>query len=209
MLELHTFVVTPFAQNCRLLVCAGTGAAAVIDPGEAEPVLAAVAQLGVAVTHLLATHGHIDHIAGAEELRRALRAPFYFPPADDDWRLALPAQAAMFGLAEPPIPAVDRPLQHGDRLAVGRVELEVLHCPGHTPGHVCFHCAAAARLFSGDVLFQGSVGRTDFPGGSFAQLQRSIRGRLYALPPATVVHCGHGPDTTIGAEAAGNPFVPA
>lgn len=209
MLEVHPVVVTPFLQNCTVLVCSETGAAMVCDPGEAEPVLRRVRDMGVEAAAILATHGHLDHIGGAAELARALRAPFWYPRGDDFWRLRLPQQAAAWGLPPAEVPEVDRELRAGDVLTLGRERLEVLHCPGHTPGHVCFHAPDSELVLAGDVLFRGSVGRTDFPGGSWPQLQRSIQEQLYRLPPRTRVFCGHGPETTIAEEAATNPFVRA
>lgn len=207
MLHIHEVTVTLFEQNCTILACSETGEAAICDGGDAEPVLARVAELGVRVTKILATHGHLDHIGGTAELQQALRVPFYFPAADDFWRLALPEQAARFGFPPVEIPQPDHDLRHGDSINIGASRLEVLHCPGHTPGHVVFHDPLGQQLVAGDVLFRGSVGRTDFPQGSFRDLERSIRARLYTLAPETCVHCGHGPTTTIGHEARTNPFV--
>lgn len=207
MLEVHTIPVTPFLQNCTVLVDGATGAAAVCDCGDAEPVLAWLRDRDLEVRAILATHGHIDHVGGTAELRRALGVPFLFPPGDLPWLRELPRQAQAFGLPPMPAPEVDGELVEGRPLQVGGVELEVLHCPGHTPGHVCFHAPAAGILVAGDVLFRGSIGRTDLPGGSFPELARSIREKLYVLPPETVVHCGHGPSTTIGEEARHNAFV--
>lgn len=207
MLEIHEVAVTPFEQNCTILVCSETRAAAVVDCGDAAPVLARLEELGVAPQLILGTHGHLDHIGGTAELQRALGVPFLFPPEDDFWRLAIPQQAASFGFPPTEIPEPDGPLRDGDVVRVGACELEVIACPGHTPGHVVLHDRAGKQLIAGDVLFRGSIGRTDFPRGSFRDLERSIRERLYVLPPETVVHCGHGPTTTIGHEARTNPFV--
>lgn len=209
MLEIHEVPVTPFMQNCTILRCTETGRGVVIDCGDAAPVLQRIAALDVQIERILATHGHLDHIGGTAELQQALQVPFLFPSGDDFWRLGLPEQARMFGAAEAAIPEPDGDLHEGDRIPVGAGELEVLHCPGHTPGHVVFFDRADEQLIAGDVLFNGSIGRTDFPRGSFEQLERSIREKLYVLPPQTVVHCGHGPTTTIGHEAATNPFVRA
>ena len=207
MLRIHEVTVTPFEQNCTILVCEETGEAAVCDCGDAAPVLARLAQLGVRPVKILATHGHLDHIGGTAELQRILRVPFWFPSGDDFWRLALTQQAATFGFPEVEVPQPDHDLQDGDVVTIGACRLDVIHCPGHTPGHVVLHDAAGKQLIAGDVLFRGSIGRTDFPRGSFRDLERSIRERLYVLPPETVVHCGHGPTTTIGHEARTNPFV--
>lgn len=207
MLEIHEVPVTPFEQNCTILLDPATREAAVCDCGEAEPVLACARELGARIIKIFATHGHLDHIGGTAELQRATGAPFWFPPGDDFLRLALPQHAMAFGFPPVEVPEPDHALHHGDVVSVGGHRLDVLHCPGHTPGHVVFHDAAGGQLIAGDVLFHGSIGRTDFPRGSFADLERSIRTRLYALPDATVVHCGHGPTTTIGREARSNPFV--
>lgn len=209
MLEVVEIPVTPFQQNCTLLICGTTQRAAVCDCGDAAPVLAEIARRGVQVDLILATHGHLDHIGGTVELQRALDVPFLFPYGDDFWRLALTEQAAAFGFGRVEIPEPDGDLVHGQTVEVGEVRLEVRHCPGHTPGHVVFYDAASGQLIAGDVLFRGSIGRTDFPRGSFEELERSIRTQLYSLPPETLVHCGHGPTTTIGEEARSNPFVRA
>ncbi len=207
MLRIHEVPVTPFQQNCTILVCEDSGEAAICDCGDAGPVLERIAELGVKPVKILATHGHLDHIGGTAALQEALGLPFWFPSGDDFWRLALPQQAQSFGFPEVRIPEPDHDLCHGDVVTIGTCRLDVIHCPGHTPGHVVLHDARGKQLIAGDVLFRGSVGRTDFPRGSFADLERSIRERLYVLPPETEVHCGHGPTTTIGREARSNPFV--
>ncbi len=207
MLEIHEIPVTPFVQNCTLWVCSESGRAVVCDCGEAGPVLARVAELGVEVEAIVATHGHLDHIAGTAELQQALGVPFHFPPEDDFWRLGLQQQAQTFGMPAPEIPQPDAALEHGMEFQLGEHRLEVRHCPGHTPGHVVFFHAAGEQLVAGDVIFQGSIGRTDFPRGSFPQLERSIREQVYTLPGPTRIHCGHGPTTTVGHESATNPFV--
>lgn len=208
-LAIHEIPVTPFQQNCTIVACTQSGNAAVVDCGDAAPVLAYAQHLDVEVVLILATHGHLDHIGGTAELKQALGVPFLFPSGDDFLRLGLPDQARMFGLPPVEVPQPDGDLKEGDRVAIGEGELEVLHCPGHTPGHMVLYDRAGGQLIAGDVLFQGSIGRTDFPRGSFEDLERSIREKVYALPPETVVHCGHGPTTTIGHEAATNPFVRA
>ena len=209
MLEVVEIPVTPFQQNCTLLICTETRKAAVCDCGDAEPVLAEIEAREVEVEQILATHGHLDHIGGTAALQQALGVPFLFPEEDDFWREALPEQAAAYGFPAIEIPQPDGGLVHGQRVEVGKVEFEVRHCPGHTPGHVVFSDAASGTLIAGDVIFQGSVGRTDFPRGSWPQLENSIRQQIYTLPGETLIHCGHGPTTTVGAEAASNPFVRA
>lgn len=209
MLEVVEIPVTPFQQNCTLLICRATRKAAVCDCGDAAPVLAEIEARGVTVELILATHGHLDHIGGTAELQKALGVPFLFPKEDDFWRVALPEQAAAYGFPPIEVPEPDGELVHGQRVCIGEVELEVRHCPGHTPGHVVFYDAPTGTLIAGDVIFQGSVGRTDFPRGSWPQLENSIKQQIYTLPAETRIHCGHGPTTTVGAEAASNPFVRA
>lgn len=209
MLEVVEIPVTPFQQNCTLLICTTTGKAAVCDCGDAVPVLAEIAARKVEVELILATHGHLDHIGGTAPLQKALGVPFLFHSDDDFWRLSLPEQGAKYGFPGIPIPEPDGELVHGQRVKVGEVEFEVRHCPGHTPGHVVFYEAKSGTLIAGDVIFQGSVGRTDFPRGSFPDLERSIKQQVYSLPDETLIHCGHGPTTTVGQEARSNPFVRA
>ncbi|MBC8327441.1 MAG: MBL fold metallo-hydrolase [Planctomycetes bacterium] len=206
-LEIHEVPVTPFQQNCTVLVCADTGAAAVCDCGDAGPVLALLGKLGVEASMILATHGHLDHVGGTAELKRATGLDFWYPPADDMWLERLQHQVQLYGWGPVETPRYEHELHGGDRLQLGHAELEVRHCPGHTPGHVIFVDAAGAQMVAGDVIFSGSVGRTDFPGGSWEQLERSIREQVYSLPDDTLIHCGHGPTTTVGREAMTNPFV--
>ena len=201
--------VTPFQQNCSLTWCEQTGAAALIDPGgEAERLLAAVAQRGLRLEKLLLTHGHIDHVGAAFELATQLGIPIEGPQrADAYWLESLPQQCEMFGF--PPTPAFtpDRWLEDGDRVNVGLEELEVLHTPGHTPGHVVFYHRADQLAFVGDVLFQGSIGRTDFPRGSYPELIASIRHKLFPLGDDVTFIPGHGPASTFGEERLTNPYV--
>lgn len=209
MLEIHEIPVTPFQQNCTLWVCTETRKAAVCDCGDAGPVVEKVQELGVEVESIVATHGHLDHIGGTVELQQVYDVPFWFPRLDDFWREGIAQQAQMYGLPPMQIPQPDHDINEGDVFRVGNQELQVLHCPGHTPGHMVFYHQASKQLVAGDVLFAGSIGRTDFPRGSFPELERSIKTKLYTLPSDTLVHCGHGPTTTIGHEALTNPFVRA
>lgn len=201
--------VTPFQQNCTLLWCEQTHAAALIDPGgDAPRLLAAIAERGLKLVKLLLTHGHIDHVGAATELAAQFAIPIEGPHQGDAyWLDGLPQQSAMYGF--PPVAAFtpDRWLQHGDRVTVGEETLEVLHCPGHTPGHVVFFHAGEKVAFVGDVLFQGSIGRTDFPGGNLETLLSSIRERLWPLGDDVVFIPGHGPDSTFGVERRSNPYV--
>ncbi|MCE4538669.1 MBL fold metallo-hydrolase [Pelomonas sp. P7] len=209
MLQSLTLPVTPFQQNCSIVWCDVTHEAAVIDPGGELPrLLAAVQERGLHLKAIWLTHAHIDHAGGAGQLAREQGLPIVGPhPGDQFWIDGLAQQSRMFGF--PPAEAFepDRWLHDGDTVRIGEEVLSVRHCPGHTPGHVVFHSASAGRVFVGDVLFAGSIGRTDFPGGSHRQLIDSIRGRLWPMGDATIVVPGHGPETSIGRERAGNPYV--
>mgnify|MGYP001615504474 CR=1 FL=1 len=201
--------VTPFQQNCTLLWCEQTLAATLIDPGgDAGLLLAAVAQRGLKLVNLLLTHGHLDHVGAAQELATQFAIPIEGPhQADAYWLADLPQQSARFGFPHTDAFTPDRWLKHGDRVTVGNQTLEVLHCPGHTPGHVVFFHAGEKVAFVGDVLFQGSIGRTDFPGGDLDTLLSSIRERLWPLGDDVVFIPGHGPDSTFGEERRNNPYV--
>lgn len=208
-LHYQTIPVTPFQQNCSIVWCGQTMEAAVIDPGGELPrIEAAVQRLGVDVRQIWLTHAHIDHAGGAAELARRRQLPIVGPNEGDQfWIDGLAEQGRMFGFAaaEPFVPT--RWLHDGDTVQVGQCVLHVRHCPGHTPGHVVFHSKQARRAFVGDVLFAGSIGRTDFPGGNHAQLIASIRQRLWPMGDDTVFIPGHGPESTFGQERKTNPFV--
>ncbi len=196
----------PFDNNVYVLVCAGTRQAAVLDVAfEPQTVIAEVRDAGLDVRYLLNTHAHYDHAAGMREAQQALGGDYYLHPDDRPLLDALTQQGAMFGLPPAEGPEVIHDLAHGMKLPLGDSMLEVIHAPGHSPGSVCF--LAEGRLWDGDVLFAGSIGRTDLPGGSFKTLEASIRGRLFPLPDDTEVFPGHGPPTTIGHERLHNPFV--
>ncbi len=209
MLRHQTIPVTPFEQNCSLVWCDQTLQAAIIDPGGDLPrIRAAVLAHKLKLTQILLTHAHIDHAGGTGTLARELKLPIVGPhPGDQFWIDGLPQQAQMFGFAqaEPFVPT--RWLQGGDTVQVGSSTLAVRHCPGHTPGHVVFHSAEASLAFVGDVLFAGSIGRTDFPGGDLDTLLNSIRNQLWPLGDHTVFVPGHGPQSTFGHERRHNPYV--
>jgi glyoxylase-like metal-dependent hydrolase (beta-lactamase superfamily II) len=201
--------VTPFAQNCSVVWHAESGRGAVIDPGgDLEKILAVVRDEKVTVEKILLTHAHIDHAGGTAELARTLGVPIEGPhPGDQFWIDGLPQQSRMFGLPSGGTFVPDRWLDDGDCVHVGEIELEVLHCPGHTPGHVVFYSRADRLAFVGDVLFAGSIGRTDFPGGDYDTLIRAIRGKLFPLGDDVRFVPGHGPTSTFGEERRSNPFV--
>jgi hydroxyacylglutathione hydrolase len=195
-----------FGENCWLLADGRTGDAVMIDPGE-EPAMF-LAELDTRRWTLRAiwiTHGHIDHILGVAAVKRATRAPLYLHPADRPLYDALAEQGAWFGLRADPPPPPDQALAAGQQLVVGGLEFTVRHTPGHSPGSVSF--VGQGTIFGGDVLFNGSIGRTDLPGGDFATLMRSIQRDFLSLPDSTVVRSGHGPETTIGVERLTNPFL--
>ena len=200
--------VTPFQQNCTLLWCERTKRAAVIDPGgDLERIRDAIAQSGVTVEKILLTHGHIDHAAGAAELRDELGVTIEGPHKADDFLLQhLAEQGQAYGI---PARAVtpDRWLEEGETVTVGELTLDVLHCPGHSPGSVVLVSKAERFAIVGDVLFQGSVGRVDLPGGDGKALIRSIKDKLLPLGDDIAFICGHGPMSTIGQERQANPFL--
>lgn len=201
--------VTPFQQNCSLIWDEDSRRGAVVDPGgEIDRVLAEADQRGLTLEKVLLTHAHVDHCAATADLVRARALPVEGPQRDDQfWIEALPQAAAQFGLPPARSFEPDRWLEHGDRVTVGGQTLEVLHCPGHTPGHVVFFHRGERCAWVGDVLFAGSIGRTDFPRGNHAALIRSIRERLFPLGDDVRFVPGHGPMSTFGAERRSNPFV--
>jgi glyoxylase-like metal-dependent hydrolase (beta-lactamase superfamily II) len=208
VLVVRQAVVGPFAENTWLVADSATGEAAILDPGGESARVQGLTQPGdLRILSVLATHGHVDHIAGAEELVRASGAPFRIHPADDPFVRALPSQAAGLGFGTVRSPPVSGPLADGDTLRVGRHEATVLHTPGHSPGSVCLWFPADRVLFTGDTLFRGSVGRTDLPGGDAGSLVRSIREKLLPLGDDVRFFPGHGPAGTIGDERRMNPFV--
>ncbi len=201
--------VTPFVQNCSLLCCEETGMAAVVDPGgDIDQIIEAARNEQVEIEKILVTHGHIDHVGGVADLAERLGVPIEGPhPEDQFWIDGLPMQSRMFGFHAVRPFTPDRWLAGGDRVRFGNIELEVRHCPGHTPGHVIFFQPEAKLAIVGDVLFQGSIGRTDFPKGDYATLIRSIREQLWPLGDDVRFIPGHGPDSTFGEERRHNPFV--
>jgi glyoxylase-like metal-dependent hydrolase (beta-lactamase superfamily II) len=202
--------VTPFVQNCTLLIDRGRGVAVAVDPGgEIDRILAALAEEKARLTAIWLTHGHIDHVAGAPDLAKAVGGvPILGPQAADAyWLQGLAQQAQMFGF--PPARAFtpEAWLNDGEHVAVGDFIFQVLHVPGHTPGHLAFYQPEMALVLVGDLLFVGSVGRTDFPGGDAAALERSIRTKLFPLGDEVRFIPGHGPTGTLGEERRTNPFV--
>lgn len=215
-LKIATIPVTPFDQNCTLLWDDETRQAVVVDPGgDNERVLAAIDEQALDVGAIWLTHGHLDHAGGAMDLRDSLRRrpghealPIVGPDRRDDMLLAnLARQGEMFGMQGLRNVTPDTWLKEGDSVSVGPHVFDVLHCPGHTPGHVVFVNKAARFAQFGDVLFAGSVGRTDFPYGDHSALIASIKVKLLPLGDDMAFVCGHGPASTIGRERVGNPYI--
>lgn len=211
MLESMIIPVTSFAQNAALVWCSQSKEAACIDPGGEAPRLMAIAEKKeLNLKQVWLTHGHIDHVGGALAFKqRYPRIELIGPQKEDQWWLErLPMQSQWFGFSPAALAfEPDRWLQHQDLLYIGQETLEVRHCPGHTPGHVVFYSSSAKQVFVGDVLFAGSIGRTDFPQGDHEQLLESIRTHLWSLPDDTRVMPGHGPETSIGRERQTNPYL--
>jgi hydroxyacylglutathione hydrolase len=208
MLIVRSVVVGPFTMNAYLAACSETGEAILIDPGAELPrVLALREPEGFVVKRILLTHGHVDHASGAAEAREATGAPVSIHAGDLPWLEVLPRQAAMFGLEQARPLTPDALLVDGEAVQVGRQSATVIHTPGHCQGSVSLFFKEAGLVFTGDTLFEGSVGRTDLPGGDFDQLAESIVKRLFTLGDEVRFLPGHGPGGTIGQERLQNPFV--
>ena len=204
----ETFPVGLLQCNCTILGDDSTREALVIDPGdEIQRILLRLAHHGLTVKQILITHAHIDHIAGAQELKRITGAPILYNQLDLPLVAMMGVQATWLGMAPPEVKQPDADLVDGAIVTAGTLRGEVLHTPGHTPGSLCIHLPAESLLLAGDTLFAGSVGRTDLPGGDSRQLIRSIHTRLLTLPGATIVIPGHGASTSIGREQERNPFL--
>ncbi|WP_372762300.1 MBL fold metallo-hydrolase [Pseudoalteromonas sp.] len=208
-MQIITIPVTPFAQNCRIIACEHTRLAVVVDPGgDCEKITAKLTEHGLTLTAIWLTHGHLDHVGAAEQLRQQFNVNIIGPQQDEHfWFENLPMQAQMFGFA--PVTAFypDQWLAHGDEITVGELRFSVRHCPGHTPGHVVFYQSQQQCVIVGDVIFNGSIGRTDFPKGNSEQLIASINSQILTLPDNTRILAGHGSDTTVGHEKQTNPFI--
>ena len=197
-----------FVENCYLVAPAGSSDAIIVDPGdESGRFLEEATRRGLTIREIWLTHAHLDHITGVGAVRAATGAPIFLHPADRALYDSLSEQARWFGLEIEPAPPPDRTLAHGQSLEFGPLRFDVRHTPGHSLGSVCF--VGHGIVLGGDVLFQGSIGRTDLPGGDNGRLLQSIRDELFVLPDATVVYPGHGPETTIGIERRTNPFLQA
>jgi len=201
--------VTAFAQNCTIVMCNNSKQAAIIDPGgDVARIKQQLDSMGATASKILLTHAHIDHAGGTAELAKDLNLPIEGPHKGDQfWIDGLPQQSAMFGFPAVETFTPDRWLNDNDQVTVGDITLQVIHTPGHTPGHVVFYNADEKLAFVGDVLFNGSIGRTDFPMGNHPELIASIRDKLFPLGDDVEFICGHGPNSTFGHERQTNPFV--
>jgi hydroxyacylglutathione hydrolase len=201
--------VTPFQQNCTLLWCEVTKRAVVIDPGGDLPeVERAITRAGVSVDKIWLTHGHVDHVAGATDLKTNLKVSIEGPHKDDLFLLQHVAETGRsYGMWNASNVTPDRWLEEGDQVQIGELTFNVLHCPGHSPGSIVYFNPVQRLAIVGDVLFAGSIGRTDLPGGDYQQLIESIKDKLLPLGDDVAIISGHGPTSTIGHERATNPFL--
>lgn len=208
-MQIRTAPLGALATNCYVVGCARTGVGALIDAVAQIQAIDAMVQHGegLKLDKILQTHAHIDHVAALPEARARYNAPIHLHRLELPLYEAAPIQGRMFGIHVDPLPPPDAFLTEGQTIAVGELQAEVLLTPGHSPGSVCFHFAAQKVIFSGDVLFAGSIGRTDLPGGDGPTLMRSLAQLLDLLPDDTLVLSGHGPATTIGRERTSNPFL--
>ncbi len=208
-MRVRAFLGGPFGQNGYLAVCEETNEAVVVDPGGGAPgMVEHLRRAAIEPAAILLTHAHLDHIEGIADVRAAFpTVPIYLHPADRPLYDAVPRQAAAFGLPPFEVPPCDHALAAGQRFAFGPCSFEVRHTPGHSPGHVILYAADTGLALVGDVVFAGSIGRTDLPGGDFRTLIESIRREVLTLPPDTRLLSGHGPETTVAWEARHNPFL--
>lgn len=207
-IEVRSFVAPVFGENAYLTWQPGSTSAVAIDPGAAAPAMAdTLSAEGLWLEAILLTHAHIDHIEGVGELVRRTGAAVYLHLDDGPLYSGAIVQAMQFGMRVEEPPPVDNALEHGQSLELAGLTFQVRHVPGHAPGHVILYIEEAGIAFVGDVVFQGSIGRTDLPGGDFTQLIDGIRQQVLTLPDDTVLYTGHGPETTVGHERGTNPFL--
>ena len=201
--------VTPYEQNCSLIICEDTNKAAIVDPGgDHKQILEVIESHGVVVEKIILTHGHLDHVGGTTRLNNSLKVPVVGPSSEDAfWLDQLEAQSERFGFPLTVSFAPDAWLVEDEVVEVGNIKLKVIHVPGHTPGHVALYDAASAQIIVGDILFNGGIGRYDFPRSNGKLLVSGIKTKLLTLPDGTIVYPGHGPTTTIGREKVSNPFL--
>ena len=202
---LETITAGPLGVNCYLIGCEKTNAGAVIDPGDDAPIiLNVIKENNLDIKYILLTHGHVDHLAHLSKLKNEINAEFLMHQEDTFLLKGLFAQAMMFGLPNPGKPKPDRLLVDGEEITLGELKIKVLHTPGHSPGSVTYF--VEDKLFVGDLIFAGSIGRTDLPKGDYQTLINSVETKIFTLPDETIIYPGHGPETTVGMEKATNPF---
>lgn len=207
-LFLQRLVVGPLQVNCYILGCPETGEAAIIDPGDdAAEIASAVRKSGLKPVCIINTHGHPDHVGANAALKREFGLKIVASPLDAALMQSGSDLLSVMGVRTVPSPPPDVTVGDGDTIDIGDIRLEVLHTPGHTEGGICLYWRGGGILFTGDTLFAGSIGRTDFPGGSWPELEKSIRGRIYTLPDETAILPGHGENSSVGREKAENAFV--
>ncbi|MBD3290017.1 MBL fold metallo-hydrolase [candidate division KSB1 bacterium] len=198
-------VVGQMAVNCYLVGCEQTKQAAIIDPGEEmNSILTPLRENGLTLTTILLTHGHVDHLTQLHALKEKTGAEVLMHQKDEFLLKDVRQHAMFFGLPDPGTPKPDRFLNEAEVIDIGNTKVNVLHTPGHSPGSVTFH--VDNRLFVGDLIFAGSIGRTDLPGGNYDDLMNSVRTKIFTLPDSTTIYPGHGPETTVGHEKQSNPF---
>jgi glyoxylase-like metal-dependent hydrolase (beta-lactamase superfamily II) len=210
MIQVEMLPVGMFQSNCYIVSCSETREGVVIDAGdEGETILATIDRLQIRIKAILQTHAHIDHVAALDEVVPALGVPVYMHKDELQVYEALGHQANMFGLQAPRSVTIGKLLDDGDEIRIGNLTAKVIHAPGHGPGNACYHFAdeTPPRIFVGDVLFAGSIGRTDLPGGGYGTIVETLTNVFLPLPDDTIVYSGHGPETTIGVEKRTNPFL--
>lgn len=204
---LQSLTVGPFQENCYIIGDPATREGAVIDPGDEAPrIIKAMENTGLRFKYIINTHAHIDHVGAVQSVKDHFAIPFYLHRDDEVILRHMPQSAAMFGLKVGRVPDIDFYFNPPADMRLGDLSFKIFHAPGHSPGSVCFYFAAQHILIAGDVLFNGSIGRTDLPGGDFDTLINSIRQNIFTLPEETTVYPGHGPETTVGFEKKFNPF---
>ncbi len=211
MVKVEKFRVNPLGEN-SLVLSDESGECIFIDPGfyyqeEHDEIRDYIRENKLTPVKIVNTHCHFDHIMGVDFVRNEYGIPFLAHPDDAFWVERAVEQGAMFGFDIEPVKAIDKFIQEGEIVRFGNTEMEVIHVPGHSPGHIVFYNRSESFLIAGDVLFYGSIGRTDLPGGNYQQLIDGIKTKLFALPGETKVYCGHGPETTIAFEKSSNPFL--
>lgn len=206
--QIQTFTAAGFGENAYLVACPGSASAVAVDPGgKADEMADAIEAAGLELAAILLTHAHLDHVEGVAKLKGRIPAPIYMHPADRPLYDRVGQQAAAFGMRVDTLPPVDHTLEHGQTLELGGCRFEVRHAPGHSPGHVVLYAEEAGIALVGDVVFLGSIGRTDLPGGDYQTLMNAIRDQVLSLPDSTALYPGHGPATTVRHERLTNPFL--